>query len=115
MIPYHHIASDSLVLAGVGSYAQVHIPRAVFGGFQLPAGFGHHAAASDVRLPDICLHSGGRNGPIAFSVEFVIPSQAAVVVVPAGPVVQPGPNPQQAAVQVIQLVVRIPASAFRFR
>lgn len=110
MVPYKQVSSDSPVLVGVGPYAQVHVPGAVFGSFQLPAGFCHHATAPGIRLPDISAETGSGNISSAFSVEFVIPGQTIIIVIPAGPVVRPGADPHQAAVQAVQRIVHITGS-----
>lgn len=108
MVPYKQVSSDSPVLAGVGPYAQVHVPGAVFGSFQpasaimlLPPG---------IRLPDISAETGSGNISSAFSVEFVIPGQTIIIVISAGPVVRPGADPHQAAVQAVQRIVHITGS-----
>ena len=93
------------MLSRIGLYADIDIPGIIAGGFQFPSRFCHKAAAAHVRFTDGCGESCCRDSTPVFSVEFIVPGQAQVEVMPAASVVQTGTDAENIAVYAVQGIV----------
>ena len=108
MISCEEAAANSFMFPGIACHYGLEVPGIFLRRFFLPPDFGHETASARIcffnrRAESVC----GYAAP-SFSVQFIIPGQSVVEVVPAAPVVRSGPDPQETAVQAVQAVLHFP-------